>query len=126
MLNKVILQGRFVETPEEKITQSGVTVTSFRFASNGNASVIFINCVAWRGTAEHICRYFKKGKEAVIVGRLTQRTYGEGERKRTETEITVDEINFVGTKEQDDDTYVFTNEASPSFEEISGEEDLPF
>ena len=139
MLNKITLQGRFVETPEEKVTPLGVTVTSFRFAwseptVDDSKNVIFITCTAWRSLAEHICKYFKKGKEAIISGKLTQRKWTDKEQKtHTENEIKVEEIHFCGAKE-----YVQVNtqfgfplppanmNESPSFEDISGDDDLPF
>ena len=70
-LNKVVLCGRLTADPELKQTQNGIAVVSFTVAVNrrftrgadgqSNSQADFINCVAWRQTAEFISRYFKKG-----------------------------------------------------------------
>ena len=78
MLNHIIIMGRFVRDPELRQTQSGVSVTSFTLAvdrdfkdkGTGEKAVDFIDCTAWRSTAEFVCRYFGKGRMAVVEGRL--------------------------------------------------------
>lgn len=100
MLNKVILQGRLVQEPELKSTQTGTSVCSFTLAvdrSYGEKKADFINCVAWRNTAEFISKYFGKGKMLIAVGELQVRQYttNNGE-KRYATEVIVNEANFAG------------------------------
>jgi single-strand DNA-binding protein len=100
MLNKVILQGRLTADPELKSTQTGTSVCSFTLAvdrSYGEKKADFINCVAWRNTAEFIAKYFGKGKMLIAVGELQVRQYttNNGE-KRYATEVIVNEANFAG------------------------------
>ena len=66
MLNRIIIMGRLVRDPELRTTQSGIPVTSFTLAvdrdfksrDNGEKSTDFIDVVAWRQTAEFVCKYF--------------------------------------------------------------------
>lgn len=107
-LNKVILAGRLVATPELKQTQGGIMVTTFRVAVNrrfqskteGAApQADFIDVVAWRQQAEFVCRYFQKGSSICVVGSLQTRTWNDQQgNKRYSTEIVADEINFVDSK----------------------------
>lgn len=100
MLNKVILQGRLTADVELKSTQNGVSVCSFTLAvdrSYGEKKADFINCVAWRNTAEFIAKYFGKGKMLIAVGELQVRQYQtQNGEKRYATEVIVDEANFAG------------------------------
>ncbi|MEG2813521.1 MAG: single-stranded DNA-binding protein, partial [Oscillospiraceae bacterium] len=83
MLNKVILMGRLTADPEHKQTPNGVSVTSFSIAvernfadkQTGKREADFINIVAWRGTADLICKYFSKGRMIALDGSLQTRTY---------------------------------------------------
>ena len=63
MLNRTILQGRLCADPEMRRTQSGVAVCSFRVAWSekykDHETKLFLSCVAWRTTAEMICKYFR-------------------------------------------------------------------
>lgn len=105
-MNKAILVGRLTADPELRKTQSGVSVCSFtvavnrRFAeSNGNRQADFINCVAWRHTAEFICNYFAKGRMIGLVGSIQTRDWTDGDgRKRYATEVIVDEAYFTESK----------------------------
>ena len=121
MLNKVILQGRLTADPELKATQAGVSVCSFTLAvdrSYGEKKADFINCVAWRNTAEFISKYFNKGKMMLACGELQVRQYttNNGE-KRYAIEVMVSEVNFAGDSSK-------PAEAAPAQEDF--ETDLPF
>ena len=77
MLNKIVVMGRLTRDPELRRTQSGLSVTSFSVAcdrdfkaQDGSRETDFIDCVAWRNTAEFVCKYFAKGRMAVVEGRL--------------------------------------------------------
>ena len=81
-MNVVCLLGRLTATPELKTTQSGVSVTSFSVAvdrtyqpKGAERQTDFINCVAWRNTAEFLCRYFQKGQRIALQGSLQSRSY---------------------------------------------------
>ena len=105
-MNKAILVGRLTAVPELKATTSGVSVCSFsvavnrRFARAGEErKADFINCVAWRQTAEFICNYFAKGRMIGLVGSIQTRDWTDNEgRKRYATEVIVDEAYFTESK----------------------------
>ena len=108
MLNKVILTGRLTATPELKKTSADVSVTSFSVAvqrqyksPDGTYPTDFINIVAWRNTAEFICRFFEKGNLIALVGSLQSRNYEDKTgAKRTAFEVVVDEAHFVESKRE--------------------------
>lgn len=138
--NKVILGGRMTADPELKQTTSGLPVCSFSLAVNrkfqkeGEQQADFINCVAWRQTAEFISRYFKKGSSICVVGSIQTRTWTDtNNQKRYATEVIVDEAMFVDSKSDGGQAqpggYVpeaYTEPATPKFEELSTDSDLPF
>lgn len=131
-LNKVILGGRITADPELKQTPQGVSVTSFSVAVNRRGKeqqADFINCVAWRQTAEIICRFFKKGSSICIVGNIQVRTWNDNNgNKRYATEVVADEVHFVDSRDEQSaqGAPTFTTAQAPQFEEISPEDDLPF
>lgn len=108
MLNQVVLQGRFTAHPELKHTQSGTPVCSFSLAvdrsykKEGAPTADFINCVAWKNTAEFITQYFRKGQEVLVNGALQLRKYTDqqGAQKQI-TEVLVLGVNFCGPKQQE-------------------------
>lgn len=103
-MNKVILLGRLTRDPELRTTPSGVSVCSFsvavnkRFAKDGQRDADFISCVAWRNTAEFICKYFTKGRMIGIVGSLTTGRYEKDGQTHYTTDVTVDEAYFADSK----------------------------
>lgn len=104
-LNKVILGGRLTADPELKTIPNGVSVCQFGLAVNrkyskeGEQATDFINCVAWRATAEFISRYFRKGSSLCIVGNIQTRSYTDKDGiKRNVTEVIADEALFVDAK----------------------------
>lgn len=108
-LNKAILMGRLTAVPEIKQTPTGVSNTSFTLAvdrnyqNNGERKADFINCVAWRGTAEFICRNFTKGKMISVVGPIQTRSWdAQDGTKRYATEVIVEEAYFAGDKKETD------------------------
>lgn len=132
-LNKVILGGRLTADPELKQTPQGVSVTSFSVAINRRGKeqqTDFINCVAWRQTAEIICRFFKKGSSICIVGNIQVRTWNDNNgNKRYATEVVADEVHFVDSRDEQSaapGVPTFATAQAPQFEEISPEDDLPF
>ena len=105
MLNRVILQGRLTETPELKHTPNGKAVVSFSIAvednreTNGERKTNFFRIEAWNATAEFICKYFDKGQQIIVEGRLTVKSYvGKDDVKRKDVYIVADSINFCGAK----------------------------
>ena len=101
-MNKAILMGRLTRDPEMRQTQSGVAVTSFSIAITRRFQkdqTDFINCTAWRQTAEFISKWFQKGSMIAVVGSIQTRRYTDKDgNERTATEVVVDEAYFTGSK----------------------------
>ena len=137
--NKVIIGGRLTSDPELKTTPSGISVTSFSVAVNRRGKsdqTDFFNVTAWRGTAEFISQYFRKGSSICIVGELQNRSWTDNNgNKRYATDVVATEANFVDSKSEsaapqtaDDNAYVpdYTGANAPQFEELKDDEELPF
>lgn len=126
-MNKVIIIGRTTKDIELKVTPSGTSVAEFSVAvkrafknANGENESDFFNCIAFSKLAETISRYVKKGDQVGIEGRLQTRNYTNKEGKKVYvTEIIVENVEFLQTKKQDEQT-------TPHFEEIGTDQDLPF
>ena len=108
MLNHVILQGRLTKAPELRQTQGGVSYTTFTlavdrdFKSNGQKETDFINCSAWRQTAEFLDRYFGKGRMVILEGRIEVRSYQDKDgNKRTAWDVVADRVYFGDSKPSD-------------------------
>lgn len=136
-LNKVILIGHMTADPELKATPSGVNVVSFsigvnrKYSKEGEQKTDFINIVAWRNTAEFISKYFKKGNAICICGSIQTRSWTDNNgNKRYQTEVVADEASFVEKKSDNSNTGYIPEYSAPvevpKFEEISGDDDLPF
>ena len=130
-INKVVLAGRLTADVELKKTTSGVSVCSFSIAVNRKTSkdqeqqTDFINCVAWRQTAEFISNYFKKGSSICITGTIQVRSWNDQNgNKRQTTEVVADEAYFVDSKS--DNAPVFQQPQDTKFEEVPNDADLPF
>lgn len=136
-MNQIALTGRLTNDVELKATASGISVCSFTIAvarPHVKDTTDFINCVAWRQTAEFITRYFHKGKMIAVNGVLTSRKYEDKDgNKRTAFEVVIDNAEFCGdTKGESAQKPAGTpqNAAEPTnapqFEEVCGDDDLPF
>lgn len=107
MLNHITLMGRFTRDPELRRTSSGIACCNFSLAcerdvastQTGQRETDFIDCVAWRNTAEFVSKYFSKGSMAAVSGRLQVRSWTDknGNSRRT-AEILCDNIYFGSTK----------------------------
>lgn len=105
MLNCAIIMGRLTADPELRKTQSNVSVTSFtvavdrKYNKDEEKIADFINVVAWRGSADFVCKYFKKGQMIAVQGEIQTRNYDDKDGiKRLVTEIIADNISFCGSK----------------------------
>ena len=106
MINRVVLMGRLVADPELKTTQSGVSVTSFRIAvdrsyvkAGAERQADFFDVVAWRSSAEFVCRNFSKGSLIAVDGQLQSRQYQTKDgQNRTAIEVVADNISFTGER----------------------------
>ena len=138
--NRAILGGRLTSDPELKQTQSGTPVCSFNIAVNrkkskdGEQQSDFISCVAFRERAELISKYFHKGSSICIVGEIQTRKWQDGNGdNRYATEVIVSEVNFVDSKADNAQasapTYIpdaYKAPAETGFQEMNGDDDLPF
>lgn len=137
MLNRTVLMGRMVFDPELKKTPNGISVTSFSICTErdfGEHEPDFFDIVAWRGTAEFICRNFSKGQMILLAGHLQQRTWQDKNgSKRQSIELVVENAYFCGRKAEKVSSAVNFDsgdmEEDVGFMEIAGMEDdgdLPF
>lgn len=107
MLNIVNIMGRMTADPTLRRTGSGIACTSFTLAvdrdfsdkSTGEKETDFIDCVAWRSSAEFVHKHFTKGKMAVVSGRLQIRTWTDNDgNKRRNAEVVADRVYFGDSK----------------------------
>lgn len=143
MYNHIGLQGRLTADPELRRTASGTAITSFTLASDtdrktkdGAKITNFIDCVAWRNTAEFVCKYLNKGRLVVVDGEISSRTYEDKDgNRRKAVEITVDSIHFCDSKKDGQNTggtssgddFAGYAEGPGGFTELSDDNgDLPF
>lgn len=140
-LNKVMLIGRLAADPELRRTQSDLAVTSFSVAVNrrynkdqAQQAVDFIDVVAWRNQAEFVTKYFKKGSAIFVSGSLQVRPWKDKDgNNRRSVEVVADDIQFVDSKKDSGaapaapaGTPSFSTGAPSDFEEMTGEDELPF
>ena len=152
MYNRAILIGRLTADPELKQTQSGISVCSFSIAVDraysgrgGERQTDFINIVTWRQQAEFVSKYFSKGRLIGIEGSIQTRNYEDRNgNKRTAVEVVADRAFFVDSKSSAHNSGTSYGAVAPNrpaapaepvsyssgsfgdFEEIEGEDDLPF
>ena len=145
MINTVALTGRLTADPELKHTSNGIAVVSFCVAVNRrfkDQQADFINCVAWRQTAEFICKYFVKGQMIGLEGSIQTRNYTDQDvNKRNATEVLVENASFCESKKSESNSRPSPSAAAPAaaapspgyfsgssedFEEITPDDDLPF
>lgn len=136
--NKVILGGRLTSDVELKQTQGGISVCSFSIAVNRKTGKVeetktdFINCTAWRATAEFIHRFFGRGSSICVVGTIQTRNWeDQNGQKRYATEVVVDEAMFVDSKSEAQHVATATTNYvpdayKPTFEPVNADECLPF
>lgn len=129
--------GRLTADPELKQTQNRISVCSFTLAIDRPGTrdkTDFINFVAWRQTAEFICKYFRKGQNIGVTGYLSSRRYEDKNgNRRTAFEVVADRAEFVESRQRQkagipaQEPPGIPGPADPAgFEEIAGEDDLPF
>lgn len=137
-LNHVTIMGRLTKEPECRRTGSGTAVTSFTIAcdrdfadkQSGQKETDFIECVAWKNTAEFVSKYFKKGQMAIVSGRLQIRAWNDKDgNKRRSAEVVADSVYF-GESKKDTEATGYTPKGvsgSEGFQEVDiPDEALPF
>ena len=147
MLNNVVLMGRLTADPELRQTSTGIEVTSFSIAidrgyvrQGEERQTDFINCVAWRQTAKFISSYFRKGQMIAVTGSIQTRNYEDKSgNKRVATDVVVATASFCGSKNEtgaasapaNSNPYSapaasYSTAVASDFEELQGDDDLPF
>jgi single-strand DNA-binding protein len=110
-MNKVILMGRLVADPETRYTQNNISVSRFRLAVNrqvrqqqeGQPTADFFDIVAWRGTADFVSRYFRKGMQVLVEGYLRNNNWKDQQGNRHyRTEIHCENVFFADSKRDRD------------------------
>ena len=136
MLNTAILMGRLVADPELRHTPNNVAVTSFTIAvdrsyvkAGTERQADFIDIVAWRNTAEFVCRYFRKGQMIALQGSIQTRSYTDSQGiKRKAFEVVADGVHFCGSKSEEktsDTAYAAAPQETSGYIDIT-DDDLPF
>ena len=138
MLNHVVIMGRMVRDPELRQLDNGTSVTSFSVAVDRNyvdkttneRQVDFLNVVAWRQTADFVCKYFHQGDMIALEGSLQSRKYTDKDgNNRIAIEIVASNISFCGSKNSSNANAVTTNDARATMVANAPSEDndeLPF
>lgn len=153
MLNVAVLMGRLVADPELRHTPNDVAVTSFTIAvdrsyvkAGAERQADFIDIVAWRATADFVCKYFRKGQLIAVQGSIQTRSYQDKDgNKRKAFEIVADNVHFAESKRDgaapSGNGYggysrseapaaapapAYTSGNTGDFEEIPTDDDLPF
>lgn len=131
-MNKVILLGRLTKDVDVRYTQAtNIMVASFslavnrRFAKQGEErQADFINVVAWSKTAEFCSKYFKKGQQVGIIGRIQTRNWEDDQgQKHYVTEVVAEEVYFADSKKEDGNA---TTEETESGNFYNSTDELPF
>lgn len=141
-MNSICVIGRIGQDPELKNTPNGVPVCSFTLAVKRpkvKDTTDWLPCVAWRQSAEYLCKYGKKGSSVAVTGVLTTRNYEDKNgQKRTAYEILVDALNLLSDSNSSAPKQVATQDGNVApapysasedvqyVEMVSSDEDLPF
>lgn len=134
MLNHITIMGRLTRDPELRRTGKGTAVTSFTlavdrdFTSEGQEKETdFIDCVAWRGAAEFVDKYFSKGRMAVVSGRLQIRNWKDKDGKdRRSAEVLAENIYFGDSKKSENQASAEPVAPASDFEIVDDDALLPF
>lgn len=133
MLNKVILMGRLTADPELRATANGTPVCAFTLAVNrrpnadGQAQADFIEIVAWNKTAEFVSRYFAKGQQVAIAGRIQTRLWEDKQgNKRKSVEVVAEEVHFAEGKKDRPAKAEQPGSAGGFTPYVGADDDIPF
>ena len=133
-MNKIFLIGNLTHDPELSETNSGISVCRFGVAVNrrrtgdGEQQTDFFNVTAWRGLADNVSRFCKKGNKVAVSGSIQIRQYEDRYgQKRTSVDVNADEVEFLTPKnaERDESDYVPAAKKKPTLEEFE-DGDIPF
>ena len=102
MVNKIILQGRMVADAELNTVGDNISTTEFTVAWSekykDTERKLFLRCKAWRGTADFISKYFKKGQQIIIEGSMQTEEWEKDGEKKSRTICTIEKADFCGNK----------------------------
>jgi single-strand DNA-binding protein len=144
MLNKVIIMGRLTRDPDFKQTQSGIAMCKFSVAverqfkdkMTGERQTDFLDCTAFRGTAEFISRYFSKGNMILVEGNIQNKNYTDNYGvKHYSHNIMVENVSFCGGKNESNTAQTAQEQpglpenvqnAVEQFEAVVSDQDVPF
>ena len=114
-MNKVVLLGRLAADPELRQTAGNIAVTSFSIAvdrpysKGADRQTDWIDIVAWRNTAEFVCKYFQKGKPIIVEGSLQTRNWEDKNgNKRKSVEVLAENVEFVPNQSRDNSAQAFS------------------
>ena len=134
-MNKVYLIGNLTRDAELAETPSGVAVARFSIVvsrqyqdSNGERQTDFFNCVAWRGLAETIAKYCKKGSKVAVFGSIQLRNYEDNQGiKRQAVDIIVQDCEFLTPKQEElTENRKTSTKSKPTLTPVEIDEDIPF
>jgi len=123
-VNQVILMGNLTRDPELRQTPSGQSVVSFSLALNRaykdqsgewQEATDFIDVVAWGPLAERVSQYMKKGRRALVQGRLQSRSWEQDGQKRSKVEVLANDVTFLdGRGDDDGDSGASSSSSAPA------------
>ena len=130
-MNHIVIKGRLTRDPETRYTDiNNLPVTTIsiavdrKFSKEGEQSADFINCVAWNNQANFLSKYFKKGQEILISGRLEVSNYEKDGQKRSKSSVVIETIEFCGSKKDMEEQE--NEQPTDVTSEIYEGDDLPF
>lgn len=133
-MNKVVLIGNICKDPELSETNSGVAVFRFSIAVNrrrasddAEQQTDFFNVTVWRGLAETVARYCKKGNKVAVSGQIQIRQYEDREGvKRTSVDVVAEEVEFLSPKSNDEARTAEEPKKKPALEAFEDDSDISF
>lgn len=123
-MNKLIIIGNVVHTPEVKTTPQGISLTKFTVAVNMQTRTDYFHVATWRKLADTCAQYLDKGRKVAVVGDVTARAYSShtGEAKCS-LEVTADSVEFISPRAEG--AAQGPRQATDDFVDIT-DDDLPF
>ena len=133
-MNKIFLIGRIANDVNLSETNSGVAVCRFSIAVNrrrasddAEQQTDFFNVTAWRGLAETVARYCKKGNKIAVSGQIQIRQYEDREgAKKTSVDVVAEEVEFLSQKQNDEAKTAEEPKKKPALQAFEDDSDLPF
>lgn len=133
-MNKVVLIGNICKDPELSETNSGVAVCRFSIAVNrrrasedAEQQTDFFNVTAWRGLAETVSRYCKKGNKIAVTGQIQIRQYEDREgAKKTAVDVVTEEVEFLSPKSNGEARTAEEPKKKPALQAFDDDSDITF